>query len=404
MLPCSFKLSSGDIHFELAAACQREKDAWLSSIDEAVKHVPSWANEPIPSYKFDGKGELLPDPEEGLCESPIGLMTIRSIPEGGNASDAELSEPFFASLRGSKVKRKRTGYETPPNFKQEPMSVSSRRSSTTSVKAIFSPMASDNETVVIRRSSHAARAQVDQELQDVISQSCLTARSYAFSHELELFQAPKTTRAGFTRSNSSISMAGMVRLSKHESVRVPRRRTTESSVDSTLSKGIAAKRSSANRLTLSALVPDEYGNLAQQELSPSPFPTPPSSTRTSPARSRTRVSSLRTADGTSTMPSSPATSVSSSGTTTPLKSRSFVRNVRGLFHFRPASPASPISVFLNHPTRAAGHPSEHHLAPLNAIHRWTKGSLRRRSRSVHDEPGADEILFDNLEKRFPMTA
>lgn len=266
-------------------------------------------------------------------------MTIRSIPEGGNASDAESSEPFFASLRGSsKVKRKRTGYETPPNFRQESIPVSSRRSSNTSVKVIFAPMASDNETVVIRRSSHAARAQVDQELQDVISQSCLTARSYAFSHELELFQAPKTTRAGFTRSNSSISMA---RLSKHESVRVPRRRTTDSSITEGalgLSKITADKRS--NRLTLGALIPDEYGSLAPltpQDLAPSPFPTPPSSARTSPARSRTRVSSLRTADGASAL-SSPATSVPSSGTTTPLKSRPFVRIV--------PLPATWVSTFL----------------------------------------------------------
>ncbi|KAF8204713.1 hypothetical protein BJ912DRAFT_1018026 [Pholiota molesta] len=337
MLPCSFKLSSGDNHFELAAACQREKDEWLSSIHEALKHTASWSNEPTPSYKFDVKGELLPESDDGLSEYPSLLSTIRSIPEGGNASDAESSEPFFASLRGStKPKRKRTGYETPPIFRQDLPPGPSRRSSSTSVKAIFSPMASDTETVVIRRSSHVARIQVDQELQDVISQSCLTARSYAYSHEVELFQAPKATRSGSARSNSAIGMAGMGRLSKHESYAVSR------------------GASILNGATYSSSV-------QIQDLAPSPLPSPPSSMSSS-------------------SPQCPRSSASSTRENYAIDARSFVRNVRGLFHFRPISPVSPISVIVSHPSRNSIHPAEHQLAPLNAIHRWTKDSLRRHSR------------------------
>ena len=219
MLPCSIRLSSGEQHFELAAACKQEKDSWLRSINESLTHAPVWTQEPTPSFKFDGKGELLPGSDDG--QSPSGFSTIRSIPVLGNTSETELSEPFFASLRGHVgSKKKRRGCEVP----HPP----SRRSSSNSVKTIFSPINSDTEIIVIRRSSPTARLQVDQELQDVISQSCLTARSYAFTHEQELFQAPKANRLGFSRSNSGMSMAGMGRLSKHESIRVPRRRTTES--------------------------------------------------------------------------------------------------------------------------------------------------------------------------------
>ncbi|KAF9481823.1 Dbl homology domain-containing protein [Pholiota conissans] len=403
MLPCSFKVSSGDIYYELAAACQREKDAWLNAISEALKHSVSWINEPPPSYKFDVKGELLPESDDGVSDYPNGLTAIHSIPEDGNASEADNSEPFFSSLRGSnKSRRKRTGYETPPISRQDlPPPGPSRRSSSTSVKSIFSPMASDTETVVIRRSSQTARNQVDQELQDVISESCLTARSYAYSHEMELFQAPKT-RSGSARSNSAIGMASMARLSKHESVRVPRRRTTDS-LDGLVARGSSTlntatvSKKNANKLTINALSSEEYSTSAQnQELAPSP--SPPSS-MSSP--SRDRISSLRASEG-SQPPSISSSSTPSTRENTPLTPRSFVRNVRGLFHFRPNSTNSPISVIVSHPSRSSIHPSEteHHVAPFHVIQRWTKDSLRRRPRSVHDDPINDESFFDDPEKRY----
>ena len=276
---CSIRLSSGDQHFELAAACKREKDSWLCSINESLTHA-NWTQEPTPSFKFDGKGELLPGSNDGQqSESPSGLPTICSIPELGNTSEAEFSEPFFASLRGHvKSKKKRRSYEVPHH-------PPSRRPSSTSVKAIFSP---DVETVVIRRSSPTARLQIDQELQDVTSQACLNARSYAFTHEEELFQAPKANKSGgFSRSNSGMSMAGMGRLSKHESVRVPRRRTTESS-DSSISKGssplglssttISNKRIGKKFSITSASLNGYDSNTSQNiALASSPCPSPPPS-------------------------------------------------------------------------------------------------------------------------------
>ncbi|KAJ3506743.1 hypothetical protein NLJ89_g6701 [Agrocybe chaxingu] len=411
MLPCSFRLSSGEQHFELAAACQREKDAWLSSMHESLTHVPSWTNEPTPSFKVDGKGELLPPaPDDTLsCSSEpptTGLATIRPIPEFGNASDTEYSEPFFASLRShGKSRKKRRAYETPHYFKQDLPPPASRRSSSTSVKAIFTPMSSDAETVVIRRSSPMARNQVDQELQDVISQTCLTARSHAFSRELELFQVPKTTRSAFSRSNSSI---GMARLSKHESVRVPRRRTTES-FESLGSKGRpplgharASTRKNVKKLSLTSISLKDFDGSAPpsaQEVVSSPNPSPPSS------KSSSRVPTILFAElNTPSASTTPPPPPSAASETTPQKSRSFVRNVKGLFHFRPGSPVSPVSVIISQPSQqsiqsSAGPPASSEQQPpsQSVLSRWANHSLRRRTRSVPDEPD-NNLLFDGLEK------
>lgn len=389
MLPCSIRLSSGDQHFELAAACKREKDSWLCSINESLTHASTWTQEPTPSFKFDGKGELLPGSDDGQSEPPSGLPTIRSIPELGNTSETEFSEPFFASLRGHvKSKKKRRTYEVPHP--------SSRRSSSTSVKAIFSP---DVETVVIRRSSPTARLQIDQELQDVISQACLTARSYAFTHEQELFQAPKANKLGFSRSNSGMSMAGMGRLSKHESVRVPRRRTTES-FDSLISKGSSPLRLSntttsnkrtGKKFSITPASLNEYDSNTSQNiaLASSPCPSPPPS----------RAEALHSSDNTAI--SFLATPLNNKGRP-PLKPRSFVRNVKDLFHFRPTSPvSSPVSVIVSHPSQNFVQSQQSllsdksSLAPNPVSLRWKVGSLRRRARSepdnnsvgIPDDPG-----------------
>ena len=393
MLPCSFRLSSGERHFELAAACQREKDSWFSSIHESLTQPCVWINEPTPSFKFDDKGELLPESEDGHSEPPSGLSTIRSIPELAHPSDTETCEPFFASLRGNaRAKKNRIGYENPQSFRYDMPPPPSRRSSSTSVKAIFSPMASDNETVVIRRSSPIARLQVDQELQDVISQSCLNARSYAFSHEEELFQAPKSTRSGSGRSNSGM---GMARLSKHESVRVSRRRATDrmDGMVRKMSSSHSSKPGTKNikKLSITSIfVNDEDTNL--QDSSPSSCPSPPSSSRSSSSR----VASLRTPETrASTLPTPPL----GGGDQSPMKPRSFVRNVKGLFQFRPSSPVSPVSVITSRPvqTSTPGRAAllEPSSAASNVLHRWTKDSLRRRARSVHDQSGDDRHLDDS---------
>ena len=383
MLPCSIRLSLGEQHFELAAACKREKDSWLCSINESLTHAPIWNQEPTPSFKFDGKGELLPDSDDGQPETPSGLPTIRSIHELGNTSETEFSEPFFASLRGHvRSKRKRRAYEVPH--------APSRRSSSPSVKAIFSPITSDIDTVVIRRSSPTARLQVDQELQDVISQACLTARSYAFTHEQELFQAPKANKSSFSRSNSGLSMTSMSRLSKHESVRVPRRRTTQS-FDSSISKGSSllgsttTKKRIGKNLSISSVSLKDCDNNTSQTIASSPRSSLPSS----------RAATLRSSDNTTIS----VLAAPLNKEPLPLKPRSFVRNVTDLFHFRPMSPVPPVSVIVSHPSQnlvqSQSLLSKQSLAPKTIPPRWKVGSIRRRARSEPDDSSVTIPLDDS---------
>ncbi|KAJ7638991.1 hypothetical protein FB45DRAFT_827670 [Roridomyces roridus] len=221
-LPCTFSLTCKGHQFDLTAACQKEKDAWLSSIHESRLHPPSWINEPTVSIHLDGKGETVPSTLDGPYEMINALPTIQSLPElAKDDISPDLTESVLAAFRGQVPQNPEVLKAEMPS---KPEAVTSRRSSTASVKAIFTPT-SDADTILIRRSSPAARSQVDQGLQDVISEPVLAARSYASTRE-ELFQAPKILRS-FPRSNSALSLTGLTknRLSRHESVRVPRRKS-----------------------------------------------------------------------------------------------------------------------------------------------------------------------------------
>jgi len=323
-----------------------------------------WCNEPSPSYRLGGKFFGFPGSEDGHNDVANALPTIRSIAEFGAASDTDFSEPFLASLRGNSKSRRRRA-DTPPTQRQEGTQAPSRRSSSNSVKAIFSPMSSDAETVVVRRSSAAARLQVDQELQDVISRTCITARSYAFTHEEQLFQSPKDV---FSRSNST-SMVAMSRLSKHESVRIPRRRTDDPSRFSPYNKNPKNLQ-----VRLSGASPEDTS-------SDSPVPSPPPTAGA--------VSAESSASSTTSLPPAPSPHVFES---VPVKSRSFVRNVRELFHFRPISP---------NPSHQASLYSNQHLAPGS---RWRWDTHRRRPRSTYDELVSETGTFDVLEKSYPVSS
>ncbi|KAF9534700.1 hypothetical protein CPB83DRAFT_888675 [Crepidotus variabilis] len=418
MLPCSIRLSYGDHHFELAAACQKEKDSWLSSIHEALRKVPTWDKEPIPSFMFDEKGELIVSTsDDGHSEAHNNLPTIHSIPEMALHSDAETSEPFFASLRGH-TKKKRRRYDsavsmTPMNPKPLPElpQIPSRRSSTNSVKNIFGPPSSDVETVTITRSSPIARHQVDQELQDVISESCMNARSYAYSHEMELFQAPTQAGRRSSRTNSTI---GMVRLSKHESVRVPRRRATDSSDGAASRNSVVLNDSfisgskNFKRLTVSS-IPFHSGDMSTSSQE-TPISTPCSSPPSSHSSS-SRGSTLRTPVDVvpSSIHSIPVSTTSDQHTK---HSRSFVRNVKGFFHIRPVSPASPISVIVSEvgPTSAnyanrsrAGSDEAQPQNNPSLLHRWRKDSISRRSKTSHLALNRPPSIFEDEIVEKPYT-
>ncbi|KIY67957.1 Dbl homology domain-containing protein [Cylindrobasidium torrendii FP15055 ss-10] len=210
LLPCSFMLRGKGHDFELAAACQREKDVWLSSFQEAKSHPrQEWINEPQSSLHVSSKHE--PPAGQETVLDPITAAQLVSEPRPH--AYPELTESLLAALA------------TDPNPTSIPARppAPSRRSSTASVKAILHPMnAVTQDTIIIRRSSASARHAVDQGLRDVTSEPCLTARSHASSREEELFQAPSITRSGApARSQTGLGL----RLKKHESVRVRRRKS-----------------------------------------------------------------------------------------------------------------------------------------------------------------------------------
>ncbi|KAJ6539508.1 hypothetical protein B0H19DRAFT_362823 [Mycena capillaripes] len=267
-LPCTFSLTCKGHQFDLTAACLREKDAWLSSIHEARLHPPSWINEPTPSIHCDGKGELIPSTLDGPFEVIHALPTIQSLPElTKDDFGPELTDSIFNRGEASQSQAPKPEM---PSSKAEP--VASRRSSTASVKAIFSPN-SDTDTIVIRRSSPAARLQVDQGLQDVISEPVLAARLHASTRD-ELFQAPKILRASpsFGRSASALSLTGLTktRLSRHESVRVPRKKSfTDDGITTKTSLRGGQKRRPKKLSTVST---SEVESIFQPpDLSASPF-------------------------------------------------------------------------------------------------------------------------------------
>ena len=386
MLSSSFRLTSKEHQFELAAACQREKDTWLGAIQQSREHEPCWVNEPNSSLPVDGKGDLIPSAlEDGPFEIFNALPTIQSIPELLNHPEAQLTfSAFSPELKQTKSPRSEFA---PWRQESEPPS---RRSSTASVKAIFSPTPYDSETIVIRRSSASARSRVDLGLQDVISQSCLTARSYASSRDEELFQAPKSTRSGFVRSQSGITMAG--RLTRHESVRITRRRSFVDGSDKFLTrKSTSAGQSASNRRRMSAglsitPLPASEGrpSISRPSISPPRSPTSPSPYTPATMKSSIMVGSpshsptLLEAGG----------SGSSSDVQPPLKSsRSLVSNVKEFFSSR----SSSIGTVSKSSELLGAEPYTTKMwTPI--IGNWASASLHRRTRSVPSNDG-DESPF-----------
>lgn len=413
MLPCSFRLSCSGHSFELAAACQREKEVWISAIRESLSVPPTWTDEPTSSLRSDGKGELLPSTlEDGPFEAINPLPTIQSIPELTNDSDyPDFNESLFGVLGGDTKQTKMLARHDiagldPPSHIIPP----SRRSSTASVKAIFSPMSSESDTIVIRRSSPTARLQVDQGLQDIISAPCLTARSYACSHEEELFQAPKSNRSGFSRSNSGLSMASMGvvaknRLTRHESVRVPRRKSLldgpetipkVSKTSISRAKSLASRRHSKKLIIAPAMTAEGDEGIPLMPDSPTPF---------------SQCSSMSTSNPSSTLASPTLDAISlplppgppnGGGPAFLLvrdaefrgnRTHSMVDNVRAFFHSRPTSPtACKVELPNQTPSFAAKEQEMNKTVTPGFLKRWAKGPLHRRVRS------APEISKDQIPK------
>ncbi|KAG6911240.1 hypothetical protein DXG01_003107 [Tephrocybe rancida] len=388
-LPSSFRISSKDHRFDLAAACQREKDAWLRSIGESRSHNPSWINEPTPSIRFDGKGDLIPSAlDDGPFELVNILPTIQSIPElAGNTEYSGLTETLLMAF-GSDTKHRRPARQDV--MAKQDFDPLSRRSSTASVKGIFAPLSSDSETIVIRRYSSSARSRVDQGLHDVISQLCLTARSYASIKDEELFPAPRATRGVFVRSQSGLSISGMAaksRLTRHESVRVLRRKSMIDKPDSSPSKksSMSSGQSSTSRRQSAAVSVTAMSDSEPQRphIPHSPLLSSPS---TPPLTSSTQAcsspkSSVRGSIFFSSTIKPPRETTAEHRS--PMKtSRSLVSGVKELL-FQSRSSSSALSLGHSESTDIDIHGSK--ARKIGSIKRWAKDSIHRRTRSAPDE-------------------
>ncbi|KAH7931233.1 Dbl homology domain-containing protein [Leucogyrophana mollusca] len=417
LLPSWFRLSCKGHVFELAASCRREKDIWMDSIHRALQVPPFWTDEPLSSLQADGKGDLIPSMlEDAPYEAINPLPTIQSIPEldmdmilDPNTNDKPLPpihrpEPKSARSfhRGEHFGR----YEASPPVSGGP----SRRSSTASSKAYLSPL-SESDTIHLVRSTAPAREQVDRGLLDVFSENCLSARFHANTHEEELFQAQKVSRS-FSRSSSGLTMAGAMsvaaknRLTKRESVLVPRRKSFADGYGfpldpeaypgapyPTIAKA-SGKRRHPKKLRIIA-VPrsaSSEGEDDRTEIIPD-SPTPISQCSSVSASLPT---SLATSPITGSVPfSAPAVISNSHGDThraeflavrredfVPKRSRSMADGVRGFFQSRSASPTLSTS-------RGPSESGSGTLTP-GRFRWWSKESLRRRVRSAPDVP-AEEL-------------
>ncbi|KAF9055501.1 Dbl homology domain-containing protein [Hymenopellis radicata] len=391
LLPCSFNLSSKGHHFELAAACQREKEAWISAIRESLSHTTTtWVNEPTSSLQSDGKGEPVPSNLDGPFETITSLPTIQSIPDiSKNGALPEITDSFLAAL-ATDPNPSKPKYEL--TTKQD---MASRRSSSASMKAIFTPMtSSETDTVVIRRSSPSARMHVDQGLRDVISEPCVTARSHASSREEELFQAPSITRSGPPlRSQSTLSMS---RLKKHESVRVLRRKSIIVDSQESFPRKKTAWRAKSltvkkrpKKLSITSTNSDGDCILFLPTSDTSPIQSPattvsfPPSTVNSPTRDSTLTPPRPTSD--TYQAGERARSVS--------RPTTIVHNVGGFFRSRPSSPTR---------STQSMHIRKHELSSkpsTSTFRRWMKPFHRRTHSAPHDakpldpSPVLPEICF-----------
>ncbi|PFH51279.1 hypothetical protein AMATHDRAFT_47172 [Amanita thiersii Skay4041] len=359
LLSYSFCISSSEHLFELAAACLREKNIWLSSIRESLAQTPTWCNEPMSSLGLDN--------ESGTCldASPTEMPTNPDVDQRDEGVLAP-SEPLNVR-KGNPMKQDSI--------------FSCRATSSTSVKAMFAP---DPDNLVVRRTSSLVRQHTNQGLQDILSTACLIARAGAQSHK-ELFQEPRGTDCSVSRSNSTLSVAGLTksRLLKHRTVKISRHNSlpngTSCAARRELLKAksmIVSRRSLRKSLTTPALSEkDGRSNCSMSSGSAYNNPSDPL-----PSRSSSALDHIR-----SVFLSSDAVNARAEGP------RRFVNNVRGLFRSRSTTTSPTEPNFSRHEWQLPGpgdqQPNRGGKSPTGNLFRQLslKASFHFRRRSVPED-------------------
>lgn len=395
----------------------------MTALQESLTFPANWTNEPASSLQVDDKAHGSFAAEDGPAEwSTTPLPTIQSLSE--LEGQEEQSADGHVRPRALIENRPRPSSRLDSMaVKQEHMQVSSfaalsRRSSTASVKAFFSPMSLDTITRIARPSPQV-RQHVDHGLHDVFSEKCLAARSQSLLREEDLYQARRRPGTNVSRSNSGLSITGAMGLAarrRYDSVLVSRRKGsldggTEHPTDlevggknlTTLSGKAKSMASKRRKRPLPSVVPAVASNLAKVESeaeldapktqSPtgvdSPFPASHcSSTASSNAGSAlpspvdliVPLPTYAVHDG--TLRQSDMLGVEESKGK---RARSMADNVRYFFTSRPASPSS--SSGHHSPTPPPTVPLEPEVDPQTSFVQWLrKGSLRRRVQSSPEMP------------------
>ncbi|KAF9247353.1 hypothetical protein BU15DRAFT_84864 [Melanogaster broomeanus] len=407
LLPSWFRLLSKGHTFEFAASCRREKDVWVDAIRSSIVEEPTWSDEPPTSLQADSRSESVVILEEMAFETITPLPTIQSIPELDLHVDPVLpsigeTAPLSSPWEAHRLARVNHRLECPgkPENSNSPTAGSSRRSSGVSSRTHQVPTL-ESSTFHLVRSTASAREQVDRYLADVFSEKCLTARLHAHAHEEVLFEAQRVSRS-FSRSSSGLTMASAMsvaaknRLTKRESVLVPRRM---SSIDGTgllsdpenygptaypvLAKPITKRR---HHKTLKIVAMAKAASCEGIDLGSELYTGPPSpgSHCSSASVTPTAVTPLTT-----TTPLSESQAVVDNVTTgseflaarqedcVPKRSRSMIENVRGFFIPQAASPTTALTREPS-PRSSVSNPS--------LLRWWSRESLRRRVRSAADVP------------------
>ncbi|KAH7887609.1 hypothetical protein F5I97DRAFT_859415 [Phlebopus sp. FC_14] len=403
LLPSWFRLSSKGHTFELAASCQREKGVWMDAIRAALAEDSPWNEEPATSIQADTRGDHTL--EDAPFEMISPLPTIQSIPEiDAETALQNVGEPSPTPTQSNVLKplrsHGRSEYTARSDHPLPTIGGANRRSSLASSWA-YQPSASESTTFHLVRSTASAREQVDRGLLDVFSEKCLTARLRAHTREEDLFEAQNVTRS-FSRSSSGLTMASamsvaaMNRLTKRESVLVPRRKSLVEGNGTNEFEGHVpvyypmarpgGKRRQPKKLKIVALAKttssDGDDDLNEVFIeSPSPMSHCSSASVTTPATPLTASAPLSApVSASESMPPRSEFLAVRQGEGVPKRSRSMIENVRGLFTPRTTTPVG-----------LAREPSSRSsVSSPSLLKWWSRETLRRRVRSAPDVP-ADEI-------------
>ncbi|KAI0776133.1 hypothetical protein BD413DRAFT_602617 [Trametes elegans] len=293
--PYSFHVLAQGQHLQLGASCTQEKAVWLGAINDALAAKHTWVNEPLSSFQADVKSPQSALDDAPLQDSPTGLPTIQSLSElekqadtanpqnaqNSPTTDGTAGAPPSAPAKGQlKYSRTLSRLDSIALRQEQHTAISaalSRRSSTASVKAFFSPISFDPSRIA--RPSAQVRAQVEHGLHDLFSEQCVAARSHAQLRGEELFQvratagagglAGKRQASGLPRSNSGLSIANAMGLTaakrRYDSVLVSRRKASMEGVpdlSAMSSEGVPSPLEASVSASSSTGVPSASSTLA----------------------------------------------------------------------------------------------------------------------------------------------